>query len=109
MSIDYDVVLAVGKQFDDPREAFEFLQANAYFKTKQYEDVCSECSLEDALPNYLNGQCLNCYSGDGFYLGFDVYGDTVEELEDKIHAAAARWARMFPKVTPDIIKTVRIS
>lgn len=114
MGVDYTAILAIGKEFDELSEVVEFLEEN---------NVLSEANLkvlEEEGDGYIievlydevgmpECSCLNCYSGYGYYLGYNISCRSVEEFEKTLNAGLRMWAEKFPNEPAEIIHTVRVS
>lgn len=109
MGIDYDAILMLGKQFGDAEEATEFIKEHSTLSKNTLQKIESE-GLEDWCYNHnvLCGYTLNCYSGEGFILGFNDLGYIVEGLKQDLDKCQEKWLKLFPNVEPEIICEVRI-
>lgn len=111
MGVDYRAVLAIGLEFEDANECVELLREHLTGEDLQ--------SLEDEGDSYISEitynhdklplvECLNCYSGYGWYVGFWVNVRDVERFSENVAEAIRKWNKMFPDTPAEIIHTVRI-
>lgn len=113
MGVDYTAVLAYGKEFDEAYEVVEFLTERNVLTREEIDEMEGEgdsyiseiCYSHASLPNC---DCLNAYSGYGYYLGFKISCRSPEEFEKSFNEAKEKWAAMFPNDPAEIIHTVRV-
>lgn len=110
MGIDYHAIVAIGKTFDDKSEAQDYLES-ANILTEADLDEIEDDGFEEWLYNNdkIGGQCLNCYSGDYYYIGFDISVRDPESFRKSFEDGMEQWDKLFPSDPPDVIKTVRVS
>ena len=108
MSIDYTAVLAIGKTFESAHEAEQFLRDNDLLKDVSEQDIKDSC-LSECLPDGIDGSCLNCYTGYGFYIGYDVGCRDTESFRKDFESGMEEWERMFPDTPAEVIHTVIVS
>jgi len=110
MGVDYNAVIAIGKTFYDKDEAQEYLMSANILSETDIEEIEVD-GFEEWLYNNgkINGECLNCYTGDYYYIGFDISVCNPETFRKSFEEGMKQWNQLFPSVAPDVIKTVRIS
>lgn len=109
MGVDYSPVLLVGKTFDDEYELEAFVmrhielseEDNEYIEDEGFSCFAQETTLFDC-------QCLNCYSGYGYVVGFDIGRPKPETFKEDVDKAISKWNALFKDEKYDIIHTVRI-
>jgi hypothetical protein len=111
MGVDYDPVLMVGKEFDSPEEAAEFLREHGI-------DLPDENSaeMEDGLGEYLYGNDLhglewqryNAYSSwDGGWLGWSPSVEEIDKFSNQVNEFRQRWKDLFGEES-SLIHAVKI-
>lgn len=108
MGVNYSAVIAIGKEFDDKYEAQQFLEDNGILSEKDLEEIDEE-GLSEWLYNNdkIGGGRLN-YSGDYYYVGFDLSVRDPESFRKSFEEGMEQWDKLFPNDPPDMIKTVRV-
>lgn len=111
MSIGYNAVVFLGKGFDYADEAKEFYKKHMPL-TEEKVAVLDDTGLEDLLWSEVNGlraKTLDCYSGSGFVLGFDLEYilQEPETFSEKVLNLTETWKEYFDE-EPEIICTVQI-
>ena len=102
MGVNYTAVLAIGKEFENEREAEEFLR-EVGLMTDEDE------SIDSWLPGNLVGQGLDLYSGYGYYIGYNLRPTNPDKFSKDFESAIAAWEKLFKgKAEAEIIHTVRI-
>jgi len=112
MGIDYTPLLYVGKEFEDSREAEEFLRDNIGFIDEEEREI-DEDGLSEFLYNdnrfNLDGDILNYYTDfGGFVLGVELKPRPVDTFAKRVEEAFATWNNLFPKHPADVIHTVKV-
>lgn len=110
MGVDYNAVIAIGKTFDGKYEAQDYLESAGVLSEKDLEEI-DEDGFEEWLYNNdkIGGQCLNCYSGDYYYIGFEISVRDPKSFRKSFEDGMEQWDKLFPSDSPDVIKTVRVS
>ena len=106
MGVNYRAVVAIGREFYDTGEAKDFIRNNM----KLNED--DEELLSDSLGEFLEtgvGGCLNLYTGEHWYVGFDISCRSPEAFEKSFNDGVKTWKEMFPDEEFEIINTVCVS
>jgi hypothetical protein len=111
MSVDYSAIVAIGKEFDDKYEAQNFLESNGVLSEEDLTEIEEGDGFEEWLYNNdkIGGQCLDCYNGDYYYVGFDISVRDVESFRKSFEEGMEQWDKLFPSIVPDVIKTIRVS
>lgn len=111
MGISYAAILAVGKEFDEVCELEEFVREHLALSEEDEEEIEAE-GITEFLHNkegWPDCECLNCYHGDPFYIGFKINPRNTERFAESVSDAIEKWDRMFPNHPAEIIHTVRVS
>lgn len=108
MSVDYTAILAIGKEFDERSEAELFIVNN---KLATEEEIEEADGLSEWLYNHdkLDGDCLNHYSGNGFYVGFDISCRDPESFAKSFAEGMDKWNALFPNSPAEVVHTVCVS
>lgn len=112
MGIDYNAVLAIGKEFNDRSEAQEFLEGSGVLSEDDLDDIENGDGLGEWLYNNdkVGGGILNYYSScTPYYIGYDISVRDPEAFQKSFDDAMTQWNQLFPSVAPDVIHTVRVS
>ena len=105
MSVEHEAILAVGKWFPGIPEAIQFLKEQGSIGPDGWE-LIEEDGLEDTLPHLgLQGGILNYCTGDGFYIGYDI---DIEDLDNSYYKGKFKWGNRF-NVPSEVVLTVRTS
>lgn len=108
MGIRYCAIIAIGKEFEDEIEALGFLHDNGYLLSEQDEINIENDGLSECLSGInLDGDCLDYYSGNGYYLGFDINCSNPDKFKSTYEKGIEEWSKLFPTVEYRIIKTVQ--
>lgn len=104
MSIDYDVVLVVGKKFDNIDRAIEYYCSKVDIPESELSKLESDFSgfLDNGDPYLPIGGMLNHYTGNGYWIGYQLDTDSVQEFSKSIEDAANNWRTVFQE-EPEII------
>jgi hypothetical protein len=114
MSTSYTAILAVGKEFDYVGEVVDFLKEHDLLTEEDVECLEDEGDsfIQELLydkPNMPSCESLNCYSGDGYYLGFNISCRSPEQFEKDYERGMRCWKALFEDVPAEVIHTVRVS
>lgn len=109
MGVDYRPILAIGKLFDDEREALEFLKDNLDISAGDLEEI-----EKDGLEEYclgantfrVEGGRLNnyCSCNYGFWIGTEL-SPRSEDFSHQLYEAVGWWRETFES-EPETIYTV---
>lgn len=103
MSVDYDALLGIGKRFSAVEEAGEFILSHTNLTVDQVE------CLEDGGDHQgMTLTCLDCYSGEDWFVGFEIGGDSPDTLINHVVDAHERWKAIFKSVEPRVVHAVKI-
>jgi hypothetical protein len=113
MCVDYTAVLAVGKEFDDAGEVVTFLDGRDILDAEDEEALDNEGSsyIREILCGSGDGltcECLNLYTGYGYYLGYRLDVWDVDAFSASTQTAIDKWKEKFG-TEPEIIHTVIVS
>jgi hypothetical protein len=103
MGADFNAFLGIGKRFRSKEEAVEFIASEAYLSDEQADLLMDNEYVEDLDVEI---RCLDHYSCDDYFVGFEVGGDNVESLNDSVCAADQAWKETFPHIQARVIHTV---
>lgn len=103
MSVDYDPFIGIGKRFNSKDDVREFLKKHALLNDGQLEHLIEGNTLDG-----LSAICLDCYSGEDWFVGFEFYGDQPDTLINNVVEAHERWKAMFKDIEPRVIHAVKI-
>ena len=107
MGVDYQAIIAIGKEFDERGDAEEFLIENGIATEEEVEDCGGIYEFLES-SGIVGGDCLNYYSGDYCYIGYDLSTSDPESFQKSFDEGMESWNKWFPGITPDIIKTVKV-
>ena len=110
MGVDYTPVLAIGMTFDGSCGAQEFLENNGLLTEDDLDEIENGDGLSEWLYNNdkVGGGLLNYYSGDYYYIGYDIYVRDPEAFQKSFDDAMTQWNSYFPSVEPEVIHTVKV-
>ena len=103
MSVDYDAFLGIGKRFSDKDEAVNYIITNTYLEEPQIEAM-----IDGGTHLGMCVVCLDSYSGQDWFVGFEIGCDTYASLSYHVVDAHERWKAMFPKSDPRVVHAVKI-
>jgi len=108
MGVDYRAVIAIGKTFNDKYEAQEFIEQHLNLSDEEQEYL--DESLEEFLYNnaYVDGGCLNLYTGNYYYIGHDISCLSPATFKHTFEKGMDYWKANFPNVEPEVINTVMV-
>ena len=114
MGVSYSAVLAVGLTFDDASEVVDLLNEYSLLSDEDNQSLEEEgnyyiqeiCWGHETLPNV---ECLDCYSGCGYYIGFPLSVREPEKFADNVKEAFEKWNKLFPNHPASIVHDVRVS
>jgi archaellum biogenesis ATPase FlaH len=104
MSVDYNALLGIGRRFSEEAEVKDFLLQKTDLSIEQIEHM-----LEGNL-GYLGMSvvCLDCYSGEDWFVGFEIGGEQPDTLINSVVDAHERWKAVFSGVDPRVVHAVKI-
>lgn len=111
MGVDYTAVLMVGKEFESPGEAADFMRSHGLDVPGDDDEA-----MEDGLAEFLysgsieglNFKLLNYYSSwDGGILGWDLNVSPPEKFAEQVGNLLQRWKTLFNE-DADIVHTVKV-
>lgn len=110
MGVDYRAVIAVGVILDGKEEIRSFLEKNGYEFTDEDEEYIDEDGFWSWLceHEYIGGNCLNFYTGDYGYVGYDISCASPDAFKASYESAMEMWKKHFPNEEATIIKTVMV-
>lgn len=96
MSIEYEAILGIGKEFDTDTDdmVYEFLLAQKFLTVEDRNRFDSDWFNSHA-GSGLNMTCQNCFSGDGRFLGVVLDTTSPDQLIKDIPAAIIKWNSYF--------------
>jgi hypothetical protein len=109
MGVDYRAVVGIGKEFEDKYEVLSFLEQHNVL-----DDEDRDAIDEDGIEEWGYGQnkvgvvCLNCYSGNYYFVGYELSCADPESFRKSFDDGMNNWDKFFPNDAPDMIKTVRV-
>lgn len=110
MSIDYRAVIAIGVEFYDKSEARSFIESSGYEFSDEDEEYIDDEGFWNWLSEHdsLGGGCLNLYSGDYGYVGYDISCRSPEDFKNSYDHAMVLWKENFKNEEPQVLKTVMV-
>lgn len=104
MGVDYDAFLGIGKRFARKWQVENFLIENTGF---------SETEIDNMIDHGLDEQgvsvtCLNQYSGEDWFVGFEIGGEFPNKLISNVVDAHERWEEMFRGVEARVVHAVKV-
>lgn len=103
MSVDYDAVLGIGKRFYTKEETGEFILSHTNLTVDQVK-----CLEDGGSPLGMTFTCLDCYSGEDWFVGFEIGGESPDTLINHVVDAHERWKAIFKDVEPRVVHAVKI-
>jgi hypothetical protein len=103
MGVDYNAFLGIGKRFDNKEDVKEFLKKHAFLNDDHIAHVFDGGALDGVIA-----ECLDCYSGEDWFVGFEVGGEHPDTLINNVVEVHERWDAMFKDVAPRVIHAVKI-
>ena len=101
----YSPILAVGfvKDICDMESFIE-----KYFYSNEHQE---EMDVSDWLEynDLVDGGCLNCYSGDEFWIGYRLDCSNPEKFKESFDKAIEKWQNISKDLQPEIFLEVRVS
>lgn len=101
MSVSTDSHLFIGQTFSSPEEVIDFIKNNAQLTQEQLNELAND-DLDEFLDNQSGWpvwNCLDCYSGDYFYLGYKFNVNNLisdpEAFMAKINKHKDQWQKLF--------------
>ncbi len=109
MGVDYRAVVGVGKEFNDKWEAQSFLEQHEILTKDDLEEI-EEDGLEEwsYKDNKIEVVCLDAYSGDYYFVGYELSCSDPESFRKSFEDATEQWDKLFPNLAPDVVKTVKV-
>lgn len=105
MGVDYNAFLGIGKRLDSELEVKDFLLQKTYLTSEQIE-----CMIDGGTHLGMSIVCLDCYSGEDWFVGFemrDTAGVPPDTLINNVVDAHGRWDAIF-KIPPWVVHAVKI-
>ena len=110
MGVDYTAILAIGKEFDERSEAEYFLIDNKIVTEEELEEAEGIGEWLWSQNKFkLDGGYLNHYSGNGFYIGFDISCRSPEIFAKDFSEGMEEWDKLFPNTPAEVVHTVCVS
>jgi hypothetical protein len=106
MGVDYDAFLGIGKRFLDKEEVVDFLDKNTNLLKEEIEAM-----LDGETNSCMSIVCLDCYSGQDWFVGYEVSideGTMCSGLMGDVVNAHARWIENFGDVPARVVHAVKI-
>lgn len=101
----YSPILAVGF-VKDVCDMESFIEK--YFNKNEFEDTWD---VSDWLEynDVVEGGCLDCYSGDEFWIGYRLDCSNPEKFKETFDKAMEKWQNISKDLQPEIVLEVRVS
>jgi hypothetical protein len=105
MGVDYDAFLGIGRRMCSKEKVKQFLLENLAVDESWIEPL-----FDGETQQGLEVQCLDCYSGEDWFVGFTVESSDVPGVfSDNVIDAAEAWTEMFGMETCcRVVHTVKI-
>lgn len=103
MSVDYDSVLGIGRRFDAQWRVEDFLAEHTDLNEDEIGNMFDGGSI-----NGMSIVCLNCYSGQDWFVGYEIGGANPEALINNVVDAHECWKVMFKGIEPRVIHAVKV-
>ncbi len=109
MGVDYRAIVAIGKTFYDSEDVRGFLEEHLDLSEKDV-NMIDEDGIDEFLScdDRVGGGCLNAYSGDYYYVGYDISCRSPDDFKNSFEQGMKMWKENFPNEEPDVIKTVMV-
>lgn len=109
MGVDYNAVVGIGKEFYDKSEVVDFLEQYNVLDDEDRDQIDAD-GLSEWLYNNekVDGRLLNYYSGDYYFVGYELSCSSPEAFKESFDDGMKRWAKLFVGIAPDVIKTVQV-
>jgi hypothetical protein len=103
MSTEHDALLGIGRRFSNDKDAAHFIAGNTNLTEEQIARM-----FEGGTHLGMSVECLDCYGGADWFVGFEVGGDVPDVLIGNVVDAHERWDAIFKDVAPRVIHAVRV-
>jgi len=104
MSVDYEAFLGIGKRFDSELEVKDFLLQKTDLTIAQIE-----CMIDGGTHiGMCVACCLDYYSGEDWFVGFEIGGEQPDTLINNVVDAHERWKAIFKDVEPRVVHAVKV-
>jgi hypothetical protein len=103
MGVDFDAFLGIGKRFTSESAAKDFLVNHT-----QLSDDRIDYMLDGGEHKGMSATCLDCYSGQDWFVGFEVGGDAPDTLINNVVDAHERWDEMVQDCPARVVHAVKV-
>ena len=103
MSADYNAFLGIGKRFLDKKGVIDFLDKNTNLLKEEIEAM-----LDGETNRCMSVECLDCYSGQDWFVGFEVGGDAPDTLIINVVDTHERWDEIVQDCPARVVHAVKI-